>query len=88
MTATCVRVPVPLIPLIDFLHERFYVAYSEGLIDDSLTQDDLTNRLGLVIVDKSEILALSEKLISQKKSAKVTVNKLLQVLMKDSSLGI
>lgn len=82
-----IRVPVPLIPLIDWLADRFYQGYNSG---DSPIESgiyDAVGQLDLVIVEKSKLMVIAEKLVSQKKSARVTVGNLLQVLTKDSSLG-
>ena len=79
-----VRVPVPILPLVEWVIDRFYV---ELELDKPVTEDS-KQTWGICHVEKGEAVSLATELVSQKKSASFTVSKLLQVLYLDKLISI
>jgi hypothetical protein len=83
-----IRVPVPLVETINDLVDKFYGNYNPDNPDSDLLTDKVTSSLGVCTVSKQDAITKAKVIISRKKSAKVSVLNLLQVLYKDKLLSI
>ncbi len=87
-TTKVIRVPEPLIPFIDWVTDRFYQGYYDGVWQYNTPPEETVRRLGLVNLVKTEILSHAQSVLAQKKSARLTVNKLLQVIFQDKTIDL
>jgi hypothetical protein len=83
-----IRVPMPLVETINDLVEKFYTSYNPENPDSELLTDKVTSSLGVCTVSKQDAITKAKVIISRKKSAKVSVLNLLQVLYQDKLLSI
>lgn len=83
-----IRVPVPLVETINDLVDKFYKSYNPENPDSQLLTDKVSSILGICTVSKQDAIAKGKIIVSRKKSAKVSVVNLLQVLYKDKLLSI
>ena len=83
-----IRVPMPLVETINDLVEKFYTSYNPENPDTELLTDKVTSSLGVCTVSKQDAITKAKVIISRKKSAKVSVLNLLQVLYQDKLLSI
>lgn len=75
-----IRVPVPLLSEVDGMIERFY---ETGNVEAMATSEPINN----VLSSKSEVIDIAKKLLKRKKSARVTIINLLQLIYGDESIG-
>jgi hypothetical protein len=68
--------------------EKFYTSYNPENPDSELLTDKVTSSLGVCTVSKQDAITKAKVIISRKKSAKVSVLNLLQVLYQDKLLSI
>ena len=83
-----VRIPMPLVETINELVEKFYTSYNPDNPDSDLLTDKVASSLGVCTVSKQDAITKAKLIVSRKKSAKVSVLNLLQVLYKDKLLSI
>jgi hypothetical protein len=79
---------MPLVETINDLVEKFYTSYNPENPDSELLTDKVTSSLGVCTVSKQDAITKAKVIISRKKSAKVSVLNLLQVLYQDKLLSI
>lgn len=87
-TTKVIRVPEPLIPFIDWVCDRFYQGYYDGVWQHNTSPSETVKRLGLVNLVKAEIISHAQAVLSKKKSARLTVSKLLQVIFSDKTIQL
>lgn len=77
---THVRVPVPIKPYVEAVIKRFHAVLDPNAVEEnSLTnlQDAINSAKG---VDLEEATAIAKEILKQKKSARVSIEKLLTVI--------
>ena len=83
-----IRVPSPLIPFIDWVCDRFYEGYYDGVWQANTSPEETVRRLGLVNLVKGEIIKCAHSVLSHKKGARLSLEKLLQVIFGDKSITL
>jgi hypothetical protein len=83
-----IRVPLPLVETINELANKFYASYNPSAPDPDLLTENALSVLGVCTVSKQDAIAKAKVIIARKKSAKVSVINLLQVLYRDKLLTI
>lgn len=78
-TTSIIRVPDPLVPTVEKLIED----YREMIFNGTISSDQNSDRLGIVKLSKDDVIKQSKRVLSAKKSAKVSILKLLQLLYGD-----
>ena len=84
---TILRVPDPLLEQFQNDIENYRQAVLNGNITEN-TPILATDRICPSIKNKDEIIELAEAILKQKKSARVSLTKLLQVLCNDNSIKL
>jgi hypothetical protein len=82
-TTSIVRVPDPLIPTIEKLIDDYREMIFNGTISNEQDSENYTSQLGIVRLPKDDVIRESKRVLSAKKSARLSVLKLLQLLYGD-----
>jgi hypothetical protein len=83
-----IRVPSPLVPLIDWICDRFYEKKTSQLWPDDLTPLEAFKALNLLNLARADIIKASKAVLVSKKSARLSLEKLLQVIFGDESINL
>ena len=90
-----IRVPTPIIPLVNELADKFYQAYlvhktheKDPIDSDDTTMNDVMESLGIAELNKTTALESAKAVLAHKKSAKLSIEKLLQVIYGDNSIKL
>lgn len=83
-----IRVPTAIIPYIDVLSDKYYDAYRECKLTSDNPGEDAIKVLANEKISREFVIDMAYAILSHKKSARVSMEKLLQVIFADDSIKL
>lgn len=83
-----IRVPTAVIPYIDAINDRYYEAYLACKLTSENPGEDALKSLESEKLNRQAVIDAAYKVLALKKSARLSVEKLLQVIFDDDSIKL